>query len=81
MFVCSDFVVGNLSLIVCHTLPDDSNVCTRIVHVKLDNWHLLNVVLTSVTDDADRVHIKCFNLLSGHHKRKRSIQFNYSDNY
>ena len=30
MFVCSDFVVGNLSLIVCRTLPDDSNVCTSI---------------------------------------------------
>jgi len=48
-FVCSDFVVSNLSLIVCHTLPDDSNLCTRIalggerVHVQLDNWHLLTV--------------------------------------
>ena len=48
-FVCSDFVVGNLSLIVCHTFIDDSNLCTRIalggerVHVKLDNWHLLTV--------------------------------------
>jgi len=47
MFDCSDFVVGNLSLIVCHTLPDDSNLCMKIalggerVHVKLDNWHLL----------------------------------------
>jgi len=42
-FVCSDFVVGNLSLIVCHTLPDISNLCTSFalggerVHVKLDN--------------------------------------------
>ena len=49
MFDWSDFVVGNLSLIVCHTLPDDSNLCMRIalggerVHVKLDNWHLLTV--------------------------------------
>jgi len=80
--------------IVCHTLPDDSNMCTLTalggerVHVKLDNWHLLKsslgtliAVLTSVTDDADRVHMKCFNLLSGHHYRKRSIQFYYYDNY
>jgi len=49
MFVCSDFLVGNMFLIVCHTLPDDSNMCTRTalggerVHVKLDYWHLLTV--------------------------------------
>jgi len=47
---------------------------SNLIFGKRSSLGTLIVVLTSVTDDADRVHIKC-------HKRKRSIKFNYSDNY